>query len=193
MLLSKWEAAQISPPVRAEKSILLYPLITQSIGPSGMFHAAASTAVLAISNVLEISTIERIWSIICIQKSALLGLHIEKLNSEVELHNNQLSSNLEYEKYRALDVSAQERYFQLMQENKKKYNMAYNLKVAEFKTAMPEEIRLQYAELISNVFKFEGVVDKLFKRKRYLDCLCKIESGEKDYKVVNYDAMYNRD
>lgn len=26
-----------------------------------------------------------------------------------------------------------------------------------------------------------------------MDCLCKIESGEKDYRVVNYDAMYNRD
>lgn len=71
--------------------------------------------------------------------------------------------------------------------------MAYYLKAAEFKAAMPEEIRLQYAELISHVSKFKGVVDKLFKRKRYLDCLCKIESGEKDYKVVNYDAMYNRD
>lgn len=122
MLLSKREAAQISPPVRAEKSISLYPLITQSIG--------------------------------CISSRT---------------------------------------FFQLMQENKKKYNMAYYLKAAEFKAAMPEEIRLQYAELISHVSKFKGVVDKLFKRKRYLDCLCKIESGEKDYKVVNYDAMYNRD
>ena len=107
--------------------------------------------------------------------------------------NNQLLSKSEYEKYRALDVSAQEHFFQLMHENKKKYNMAYNLKAAEFKAAMPEEIGLQYAELISNVSKFKGLVDKLFKRKRYLDCLCKIESGEKDYKVVNYDAMYNRD
>lgn len=149
---------------------------------------------LGASDVVEISTIhERIWSIIWSQKSALLGLHIEKLNSEVELLNSQLLSNSEYEKYRALDASAQERFFQLMLENKKKYNMAYNLKAAEFKAAMPEEIRLQYAELISNVSKFKGLVDKLFKRKRYLDCLCKIESGEKDYRVVNYDAMYNRD
>ena len=149
---------------------------------------------LGVSDVVEISTIhERIWSIICSQKSALLGLHIEKLNSEVELLNSQLLINSEYEKYRALDASAQERFFQLMLENKKKYNMAYNLKATEFKAAMPEEIRLQYAELISNVSKFKGLVDKLFKRKRYLDCLCKIESGEKDYRVVNYDAMYNRD
>lgn len=125
---------------------------------------------LGVSDVVEISTIhERIWSIICSQKSALLGLHIEKLNSEVELLNSQLLSNSEYEKYRALDASAQERFFQLMLENKKKYNMAYNLKATEFKAAMPEEIRLQYAELISNVSKFKGLVDKLFKRKRYLD------------------------
>lgn len=149
---------------------------------------------LGVSDVVEISTIhERIWSIIRSQKSALLSLHIEKLNSEIELLNNQLLSNSDYKKYRTLDVLEQEHFFQLMHENKKKYNMAYNLKAAEFKAVMPEEIRLQYAELISNVSKFKGLVDKLFKRKRYLDCLGKIESGEKDYKVVNYDAMYNRD
>ena len=149
---------------------------------------------LGVSDVVEISTIhERIWSIICNQKPALLSLHIEKLKSEVELINSQLSSKSEYEKYRAMDVSTQESFFQLMYENKKKYNMAYNLNAAGFKAAMPGEIRLQYAELITNVSKFKGLVDKLFKRKRYLDCLCRIESGEKDYKVVYYDAMYNRD
>jgi len=149
---------------------------------------------LGASDVVEISTIhERIWSIICSQKSALLSLHIEKLKSEVELLNNQLLTNSEYEKYRTLNELARERFFQLMKENKEKYNRAYNLKAAEFKEAMPEEIRLQYAELISNVSKFKGLVDKLFKRKRYLDCLCKIESGKKGYKVVNYDATYNRD
>ena len=149
---------------------------------------------LGVSDVVEISTIhERIWSIICSQKSALLSLHIEKLKSEVELLDNQLLSDSKYEKYRALDALDQDRFFQLMYENKKKYNMAYNLKAAEFKASMPEEIRVQYAELISNVAKFKGLVGKLFKRKRYLECLRKIENGEKDYKVVNYDAMYNRD
>ena len=54
---------------------------------------------LGVSDVVEISTIhERIWRIICSQKSALLSLHIEKLKSEVELLSNQLLSNSEYEK-----------------------------------------------------------------------------------------------
>ena len=149
---------------------------------------------LGASDVVEISTIhERIWSIICNQKSALLSLHIEKLKSEIELINNQLLCKAEYEKYRGLDAVAQECFFQLMCENKKKYNMSYNLNAAGFKAAMPEDIRIQYGELISNVSNFKGLVDKLFKRKRYLDCLSNIESGEKDYKVVHYDAMYNRD
>lgn len=80
-----------------------------------------------------------------------------------------------------------------MIENKTNYNKAYNLKAKEFKDAMPDEIRREYAELISNVSKFKGLVDKLFRRKRYLDCLEKISKGEKGYKVVNYDPMYNRD
>lgn len=149
---------------------------------------------LGVSDIVEISTIhERIWSTICNQKSALLSLHIEKLNNEIELINNQLSSKPDYEKYRELDSSAQTHFLQLMYENKKKYNMAYNLNAAGFKAAMPEEVHQQYAELISNVSKFKGLVDKLFKRKRYIECLQRIESGEKDYKEVYYDAMYNRD
>lgn len=146
------------------------------------------------SDVVEISTIhERIWSVICNQKSALLRLHIEKLRSEVKVIDSQLLNKPEYEKYRALNAPAQETFFWIMYENKKKYNMAYNLNASGFKDAMPEEIRLQYGELISNVSKFKGLVDKLFKRKRYMDCLCKIENGERDYKVVYYDAKYNRD
>lgn len=149
---------------------------------------------LGVSDIVEISTIhERIWSIIYNQKSALLSLHIEELKNEIELIDNQLSSKPDYEKYRELDSSAQTHFLQLMYENKKKYNMAYNLNAAGFKAAMPEKIHQQYAELISNVSKFKGLVDKLFKRKRYIDCLQKIESGEKNYKEVYYDAMYNRD
>ena len=144
---------------------------------------------LGVSDVVEISTIhERIWSIICNQKSAVLSLHIEK-----ELITNQLSSKPDYEKYRELNSSLQTHFLQLMYENKKKYNMAYNLNAAGFKAAMPKEVHQQYTELISNVSKFKGLVDKLFKRKRYIECLQKIENGEKDYKEVYYDAMYNRD
>lgn len=62
---------------------------------------------LGVSDVVEISTIhERIWSIICNQKSAVLSLHIEKLNNEIELINNQLSSKPDYEKYRELNSRA---------------------------------------------------------------------------------------
>lgn len=148
---------------------------------------------LGVSDVVEISTIhERIWDIICNQKSALLSLHVEKLKNDIENINKQLCKT-DYVKYRELDAASQERFFQVMYANKKKYNMSYNLNAAQFRAAMPEEIHSQFAGLISNVSKFKGLVDKLFKRKRYLECLQKIEKGEKDYKVVYYDAMYNRD
>lgn len=128
---------------------------------------------LGVSDVVEISTIhERIWSIICNQKSAVLSLHIEKLNNEIELINNQLSSKPDYEKYRELNSSLQTHFLQLMYENKKKYNMAYNLNAAGFKAAMPKEVHQQYTELISNVSKFKGLVDKLFKEKDILNA-CK--------------------
>lgn len=96
-------------------------------------------------------------------------------------------------KYRELNKELQEHFFQLMFENKTNYNKAYNLKAKEFKDAMPDEIRGEYAELISNVSKFKGLVDRLFRRKRYSDCLEKISRGEKGYREVYYDPMYNRD
>lgn len=142
------------------------------------------------SDIVEIATIhDRVWHIISGQKSALLSLHIEKLNSGIAELDEQLSNKDDYKKYRELNKESQEHFFQIMIENKTNYNKAYNLKAKEFKDAMPDEIRREYAELISNVSKFKGLVDKLFRRKRYLDCLEKISKGEKGYKVVNYDPM----
>ena len=151
-------------------------------------------AQIGASDIVDITTIhDRVWHIISGQKSALLSLHIEKLNSGIEELDEQLSNKDDYKKYRELHKELQEHFFQLMFENKTNYNKAYNLKAKEFKDAMPDEIRREYAELISNVSKFKGLVDKLFRRKRYLDCLEKISKGEKGYKEVDYDPMYNRD
>lgn len=149
---------------------------------------------LGSSDVVEVSTIhDRIWNLICNQKAALISLHIEKLNKEVQDIELKLDSDSDYEKYRKLDADLQGHFFELMEESKKQYNNAYNLNATGFREAMPEEIRLNYSDLLSNVGKFKGLVDKLFRRKRYLDCVKKIENGEKGYKEVNYDAMYNRD
>lgn len=146
------------------------------------------------SDIVDITTIhDRIWHIINGQQSALLSLHIEKLDNEVEELDEQLLNNSDYEKYRELNKDLQEHFFQLMLKNKNIYNKAYHLKAKEFKDAMPVEIREDYATLISNVSKFKGLVDKLFKKKRDLDCLEKIIKGEKGYKEVSYDPMYNRD
>lgn len=146
------------------------------------------------SDIVDITTIhDRVWDIISGQKSALLNLHIEKINSAIEELDEQLSNKDDYKKYRELDKELQEHFFQLMIENKTHYNKAYNLKAKEFKDAMPDEIRREYAELISNVSKFKGLVDRLFRRKRYSDCLEKISRGEKGYREVYYDPMFNRD
>ncbi len=151
-------------------------------------------AQIGASDIVEITTIhDRIWHIISGQKSALLSLHIEKLNSGIEELDEQLSNKEDYKKYRELTKELQEHFFQLMYENKTIYNKAYNLKAKEFKDAMPDEIRREYTEIISNVSKFKGLVDKLFKRKRYSDCLEKISRGEKGYREVYYDPMFNRD
>lgn len=146
------------------------------------------------SDIVDITTIhDRVWNIISAQKSALLNLHTEKLKSGMEELDEQLSNSDDYKKYRELNKELQKNFFQIMLENKNQYNKAYNLKAKEFRDSMPDEIRREYAELISNVSKFKGLVDKLFKRKRYSDCLEKISKGEKGYREVYYDPMFNRD
>ena len=81
----------------------------------------------------------------------------------------------------------------LMLDKKKLYNSVYNQKAKDFKENMPKEIKENYGELLSNVANFKGVMDKLFRRKRYKDCLEKIKAGDPKYQIVYYDAMYNQD
>lgn len=149
---------------------------------------------LGISDVVDVSTIhERIWNIISNQKSALLKLHETKLKMEIDEIDSELLNEPKYEKYRKLDSSSQTRFFKLMSDNKKIYNKAYNCAAGEFKKAMPQEISSNYSDLLSSVSNFKNLVDIIFKRERYVDCLNKIKDGVKDYKIVNYNAMYNRD
>lgn len=151
-------------------------------------------AQIGASDIVDITTIhDRVWHIIRGQKSALISLHIEKLNNEIEELDEQLSNKDDYKKYRELNRELQEHFLQLMFENKTIYNKAYNLKAKEFKDAMPDEIRGTYTELLSNVSKFKGLVDRLFRRKRYSNCLEKISRGERGYREVYYDPMFNRD
>ena len=146
------------------------------------------------SDVVEISTIhDRIWSIIGQQKNALLSLHIEKLKNEISEIESQLQSSPDYNKYRELDENMKERFFRIMYDNREVYNKYYNCGASDFRNSLLQLITREYSDLLSNVSKFKGLVDKLFKHKRYVDCLKKIEQGENGYKVVKYDAMYNRD
>lgn len=98
-------------------------------------------AQIGASDIVDITTIhDRVWHIISGKKSALLSLHIEKLNSAIKELDEQLSNKDDYKKYRELNKELQEHFFQLMFEYKTNYNKAYNLKAKEFKDAMPDEI-----------------------------------------------------
>lgn len=149
---------------------------------------------LGSSDVVDVSTIHvRLWDIIHNQQSALLKLHIEKIRIEINNINDQLTSSTDYEKFRNLSVLEKNEVYKIMIANKKVYNTAYNLKAKEFKELMPEKIKGEFSGLLSNVQKFKGLIDKLFKKERYSECLKKINHREKYYTEVKYDAMYNND
>lgn len=146
------------------------------------------------SDVVVVSTIhERIWSMIKEQKNALLALHVEKLKKEIEDIRKQLEEKSDFQKYKKLEQVKKQEFFLIMQENREAYYEVYSNNAPEFKKSMSEIIPSEYKELLSNVTKFKSLVDKLFRIDRYEECLVKIEKREKDYAVVRYDAMYNRD
>ncbi|SET49488.1 UvrD-helicase domain-containing protein [[Clostridium] polysaccharolyticum] len=146
------------------------------------------------SDVVVVSTIhERIWSMIKEQKSALLALHVEKLKNEIKDIRNQLAKKPDFQKYKKLDQVKKQEFFLIMQENREAYYEAYSNNASGFKNSMSEIIPLEYKDLLSNVTKFKSLVDKLFKIERYERCLERIEAKEKEYRVVQYNAKYNRD
>lgn len=142
---------------------------------------------IGLTDVAEISTIhDRMWEVIKDQKQALLKLHKEKLETELKYIDNFLSENQEYS---SLDLSEKEEFLGKMKREKERYNKAYDQKADGFRQAIKAVIG--DFPLLKNVSKFKKVVDSLFRKERYEQCLKKIEQGE--YKAVRYDAMYNKD
>ena len=149
---------------------------------------------IGLSDIIEVSTIhECLWKLISNQQTALLEIHIEKIEKELDNINQELAINSDFEKYRNLSTEKKQNLLEIMIKNKKIYNRVYGLKAKDFRNEMPKEILSEYPELISNVSKFRKLIDKIYKKESYNKCLERIKQHDSNYKKIYYDARYNRD
>ena len=78
-----------------------------------------------------------------------------------------------------------------MTEYKKGYYQNKDKKAADFKVFIKSFLDEQYYNLLGNIGNFKSLIGKIYKIKKYEECLERIENRE--YKKVNYDARFNND
>lgn len=143
------------------------------------------------SSIIHVSTIhERIWELIRHYQKQLISIHKEKVKSEIDNINNDISTNPKYSWYQDLSEKDKENFKQIMYAHKNVFNESYSLKSTDFKKNMPMELS-DYGDIMKNVTYFKGLVSNIYKIKRLKECLLKMNVGENN--SVEYNAMYNHD
>jgi len=142
------------------------------------------------TKLVKVSTIhERLWDLISPYRKQLVEIHIEKLNEELEIIQNELDTEAKFQAYR--DINNKDNFIDLMTEYKSIYYQNKDKNAAGFKTAIKEFLNEEFHGLLGNVSYFKSLIGKLYKIKNYQICLENIEQGE--YKQIVYDARYNND
>ncbi len=144
------------------------------------------------TKLVKVSTIhERLWDLIKDYQKQLVKIHIEKLEKEIEIINNELGTETKFEKYRALvDKGA---FVSSMSQNRDTYYQNKDKGAGDFRTAFKAFLDEQYHGLLTNVSHFKSLVGKLYKVQDYEECLEKIGREEAKYKTVIYNARFNID
>ena len=146
------------------------------------------------SKIVLVSTIhERLWDVIKPYKKELADIHISKINNETTKVNNDLSSDPKFSVYQSLTIQEKEAFIELLlkEENKEKFNNAYNLKAADYKKVMKEEFPELQSALYNNVGNFKALLIKLYRLDRYNTCIKEcMEQPEKCRFHVGETALF---
>lgn len=145
------------------------------------------------TSLVEVSTIhDCVWLIIRPYQKQLVEIHKIKMQDEIEKLENDLSTKIWAERYRALSQEQKEQLLQMMIDKKEVYYRHKNDNAAEFKSSLSEISKI-FVNIISNTANFKKIVDNIFKIQKYQATIKRIDEGEKNFKKIEYDARYNND
>lgn len=148
------------------------------------------------SELVIVSTIhERLWELIKIHQPELLKIHQEKLETELDKVDVELSNKEDktYQVYAALSGDDQQAFFEFMLENKDTFYKSVDLVSDAFRTKINslENKPACLTSLLKNKANFVKTARSVLRRKRYQDCLLRINEGRE--KHVDYDSLSNSD
>ena len=142
------------------------------------------------TKLVKVSTIhERLWELIKDYQKQLVEIHKDKLNDELDNIKDELELDTKFQIYKG--TTNKESFIEVMTEYKKGYYQNKDKKAADFKVFIKSFLDEQYYNLLGNIGNFKSLIGKIYKIKKYEECLERIENRE--YKKVNYDARFNND
>ncbi len=148
------------------------------------------------SELVMVSTIhERLWELIKIHQPQLLKIHQQKLETELTKLEEVLANQEDksYQAYAKLTADDQKAFFEFILANKDVFYKSTDLAAAPFneKINSLENKPVCLTLLLKNKANFVKTARSVLRRKRYQDCLQRLNEGRE--KHVDYDSLSNSD
>lgn len=150
------------------------------------------------SSVVIVSTIhERLWDLIKTNQRQLVKCHKEKLITEIDKINTDLSNkdNNKFAVFAALSESDKELYINFSFETKDLFYRCLNKKVGQVREAyngLSEDKKPGFlSAALKNIANFQATVKHIYRRKKYQECVEKIK--DKQETRIVYDSQSNND
>ena len=147
------------------------------------------------SELVNVSTIhERIWDLTKSHQKELVEIHKERIVEEIVQLNKEVEGDQKYQTYRNLDEDQQAGFKKIMLGSNKRelFYENYSERSKEFRTYFEDDLS-SFPGMLKNVENFKKIVSTIYKLENFTNCLTGIESKERGYTTVKYDATYNSD
>lgn len=144
------------------------------------------------SDLVLISTIhERLWDLIKKHQDQLVEIHMNKMQEEVIIMDNDINSE-KFQKFNELKDEEKADFINLMNHLKSEFYRCYELRSADYKKEFGSQMTRFYP-LLHNLETFKRLVSTIYKMEGYKEAITKIGEGDTKYRNVQYTTRVNND
>ena len=145
------------------------------------------------TDIILVSTIhERIWELIKNHQNELIKIHIENLAIKVQEIQNDINTKKEFEEFRKLSNKEKCAFKKVMLACKDVYYDNYSSKKEELQILLKPYLK-NFFYTTNQIGNFKKMMKAFVAEDRYITCMGKIKFEERQYRRVEYDALYNTD